>query len=65
MPAGAHGNGSLLYQVPGLLLFDLKGPQVCIDPDLELALEPIWHSPRVPADATSAIGELARGQDLS
>jgi len=65
MPADAHGNGSSLYQVPGLLLFDLKGSQVCLDPDLIFALETIWHSPRVPAYAASAIGELARGQDLS
>ena len=65
MPAGAHGKWSSLYQVPGLLLFDLKGPQVCLDPDLVFALEPIWHSPRVPAYTASAIGELARGQDLS
>lgn len=59
MPAGARGEGLSLDHVPGLVLFDLKGPQVCLDPELDLALESIWHSPRVPAYAASAKGELA------
>src|SRR5512133_3232077 len=44
---------------------DFKGSQVHLDLHLELALEPFWHSPRVPADATSAILELVCHQHSS
>jgi hypothetical protein len=41
-------------------MLDFKGPQVHLDLHLELALEVRWHSPRVPAGATSAILEFVR-----
>src|SRR5512139_2925866 len=52
----------LLDGVPTPFLVDFEGPQVDMDLHLELALEPFWHSPRVPAGATSAILELVRDQ---
>ena len=55
----------LLYQVPGFILCCFKRPQVNIHLHLVLALEILWHSPRVPADAASAILEFARGNYVS
>ena len=55
----------LLYQVPGFILYRFKRPQVDIHLHLVLALEIPWHSPRVPADAASAILESARGKYVS
>ena len=51
-----------LYQVPGFILDCFKRPQIDIHLHLVLALEILWHSPRVPASAASAIGELAHGK---
>jgi len=42
-----------------------KRPQVNIYLHLVFALEVVWHSPRVPADAASAIGEFTGGKNLS
>lgn len=41
---------------------DLKSSQVDIDLYLEPAFEIRWHSPRVPADATSAVFERVLSQ---
>lgn len=65
MPAGAQSINCLLYRVPSVIRFLLKGPQVDIYLHLVFALEVAWHSPRVPADAASAIGEFAGGKNLS
>jgi len=65
LPAGAQSINCLLYRVPFVIRFPLKGPQVDINLDLVFALEVAWHSPRVPADAASAIGEFAGGKNLS
>jgi len=53
---------ALLYQVPGFILDCFKKPQIDIHLHLVLALEILWHSPRVPADTASAILEFARGK---
>lgn len=65
MPAGAQSINCLLYRVPFVIQFLFKRPQVDIYLDLVFALEVTWHSPRVPADAASAIGEFAGGKNLS
>ena len=46
-------------------MFDLKGPQGDVDPDLELAFEIGGHSPRVPAGAASAILEVVLNEHRS
>jgi len=56
---------ALLYQVPGFLLVDFNRPQIYVYFYLVLAFEILWHSPRVPADAASAILEIARGKYIS
>jgi len=56
---------ALLYQVPGFLLLDFKRPEIHVYLHLVLAFEILWHSPRVPADAASAILEFARGEFLA
>lgn len=56
---------SLLYQVPGFLLVDFKRPGIHIYLYKVLALEILWHSPRVPAYAASAILEFAGGKYIS
>jgi hypothetical protein len=56
---------ALLYHVPGFLLLDFKRPEIQIYLYLVLAFEILWHSPRVPADAASAILELAGGKLLA
>ena len=53
-----------LYQVPGFILDCFKRPQIDIHLHLVLALEILWHSPRVPACAASAILEFARGKNV-
>ena len=65
MPAGAQSVTCLLYRVPFVIQFLFKGPQVDIYLDLVFAFEIVWHSPRVPADAASAIGEFTGGKNLS
>ncbi len=55
----------LLYQVPGFILYCFKRPQVNVHLHLVLALEILWHPPRVPADAASAILEFAGGKYVS
>jgi hypothetical protein len=50
---------ALFYQVPGFLLLDFKRPEIHIYLYQVLAFEIFWNSPRVPADAASAILELA------
>lgn len=51
--------------MPGSFVFDLEGSEVDIHLHLELSLEVIWHSPRVPAGAASAIPETVIEQHLS
>ena len=53
---------TLLYQVPGFLLLNFNRPEIHIYLYLVLAFEILWHSPRVPAYAASAILEFARGE---
>ncbi len=55
----------LVYRIPGFLQFLLERPKVHIDKHFVLALEGFWHSPRVPAGASSAILKLAGGQHVS
>ena len=55
----------LLDGVPAPFMRDFKGPQVHLDLHLEPAPETFWHSPRVPAGATSAIFELVCHQHVS
>ena len=55
----------LLYQVPGFLHFCFKGPKVNIYLHLVFAFEILWHSPRVPAGASSPILEFTRGKYIS
>ena len=45
----------VLHLVPFVFLFDFKRPAVHVDLNAEAAAEVIWHSPRVPADAASAV----------
>jgi len=56
---------TLPYQVPGFLLLDFKRPQIHIYFNLVFAFEILWHSPRVPAYAASAILEFAHSKLLS
>jgi len=58
-------NLALFYHVPGFLLLDFKRPEIQIYIYLVLAFEILWHSPRVPAYAASAILEIARGKLLA
>ena len=58
-------NLALLYQVPGFLLVDFKRPGIHIYLYKVLAFEILWHSPRVPAYAASAILEFAGGKFLA
>src|SRR4030042_5139840 len=53
---------ALFYHVPGFLLLDFKRPEIHIYLYQVLALAILWHSPRVPAYAASAILEIARGK---
>jgi len=65
LPAGNRGSIFLLYQAPGFILDCFKRPQIDIHLHLVLALEILWHSPRVPACAASAILEFTRGKNAA
>ncbi|MHC4216406.1 MAG: hypothetical protein ACYSWP_23900 [Planctomycetota bacterium] len=65
MPAGFCGVKPSVYRIPGLIVFLLKCSQVNIDLYPVLALEGFWYSPRVPAGASSAVLEFARGENFT
>jgi len=56
---------ALLYHVPGFFPLDFKRPEIHIYLYLVLAFETLWHSPRVPAYAASAILEFAGGKYIA
>jgi len=49
----------LVNCVPGFVLLDFKWPKINVDFDSVFSFEILWYPPRVPADAASAVLELA------